>query len=65
LYLKKGLFFLKRFSGIPKAVEIAVIKKSAASAPLKTAILLYLIAIIAAIKKVLSPSSETTMEEKD
>jgi hypothetical protein len=44
---------------------MAVIRKRAKRAPQMTATLLYLIAIIAAMKKVLSPSSETTIEEKD
>lgn len=37
---------------LPKAVEIAVIRKSAKAAPAYTASLLYRIAIIAAMKKV-------------
>lgn len=45
--------------------ERIVIKASAPIAPVKTVSLGYFIAIIAAIKKVLSPNSETTITERE
>lgn len=48
-------------SNIP---ETAVIKAKAAMAPAKTVILGCLMAIMAAMKKVLSPNSETTITER-
>lgn len=45
--------------------ERRVIKAKALIAPIKTVNLGCFIAIIAAIKKVLSPNSETTMTDKD
>lgn len=45
--------------------ERRVIKASALIAPIKTVNLGCFIAIIAAIKKVLSPNSETTMTDKE
>ena len=49
----------------PKAAESTVINANAPNAPANTVIREYFIAIMAAIKNVLSPSSDTIITETD